>query len=98
MIIVGHDRYKQGARNYLGESEYNFNMRIASHIKNFIVGTYDNHSLDSLARTVSYAKTNGCLMLHFNWFGGEAHGCELVALEHSKHDVHLRAFIANCSK
>jgi N-acetylmuramoyl-L-alanine amidase len=35
-IVIGHNRSAQGATNYLGESEYVFNKRIAAKLQNYL--------------------------------------------------------------
>lgn len=100
-LVVGHNERRQGANNYLGESEWIFNSRIAKkvqarlnelNIRSVIVyrpktGGY-KHECSSVAEELKGKLATHAVMLHFNAAGVRAaRGVEvLVAKTHTKED------------
>jgi N-acetylmuramoyl-L-alanine amidase len=95
-LIVGHSNTAQGAVNYLGETEFSFNLRIAAMVEKMFSERESNVDLKLFFRpggaaapaTAKVGKAVGewgakaSLELHFNSFDQPAFGCEaLVVLE-----------------
>lgn len=90
-IVVGHNEKRQGATNFLDESEWVFNKRIAyklqaalseAGIKSFVVfrpktGGY-RHECSSVAKELVRLKVTHAICLHFNSAGKGARGCEVL--------------------
>lgn len=82
LILIGHTPDRKGAKNFKGEHEYDFNYRIAIKVFNYldeqisVISKIDNWKevLDELKPTV-------IIELHFNYFGGDASGCEALILK-----------------
>jgi N-acetylmuramoyl-L-alanine amidase len=98
-IVVGHNKKRQGATNYLGESEFVFNSRIAKklqmkldelNIRSAVIfrpssGGY-GYECSSVAKQLRGMGASHALCLHFNSTKG-AMGCEvLIANTHTKED------------
>lgn len=94
-IIVGHNVKAQGAVNYLGESEYIFNKRIARKvqenlaskgIKSVILerptGSYSSQC-QWVANKCEELDVAFAISLHFNSASGQAKGCECLVLDTS---------------
>jgi len=90
-IVVGHNSKKQGADNYLGESEYNFNSRIANKLQlklasegvsSFVIKrpsgvSYRKQSI-VVANKVDELNASHAILLHFNSAGRGAMGVEVL--------------------
>ncbi len=76
-ILVGHHHSKQGSLNYIGESEYLFNKRIAKKVS-------DNFSevvqFFISSKQVNDFEPDMVFELHFNSFFMKAYGFEIMAL------------------
>lgn len=98
-IVVGHNEKAQGAVNYLGESEFQFNSRIAKKlqfklrekgiISNIIfrpVGSY-SYQVSCTRRDLHNSGCTHSLHLHFNSASSNALGCEVLLVDTlSAHD------------
>lgn len=98
-IVIGHNHKSQGAVNYLGESEYIFNKRIANKVQEKLLvngikcaiierptGGYSYQS-QKVAEMCEDLGIEFSLHLHFNSASSKAKGCEvLVAPTASKVD------------
>ncbi len=88
-IIVGHNNSSSGAVNYLGESEYTFNSRIALKLKRKLEdfvnvsiykrpsGSY-SHQVNSITNQLANCMHKAVISLHFNSAGPSARGCEVL--------------------
>lgn len=92
VLIVGHNEHSQGAVNYLGETEWAFNMRVAVKIKaaldatkqlNCDIITYGK-TKSSISDEVRRLKPFISIELHFNSFDQPAYGCECLVLSDSR--------------
>lgn len=93
-LVVGHNEKSQGAENYLGETEFVFNSRIALKVQNALNDLkvpsviikrppIRNYKIQCEAVSERVHKY-GCaisLHLHFNSFTEEVFGCEILVLE-----------------
>lgn len=92
-IVVGHNSEKQGAVNYLGESEFVFNKRIAKKLKLKLsqrwipsviftrgAGSY-NEQCDRIYDACLEHKVRLSVHLHFNSASGDVLGCEALIVE-----------------
>ena len=90
-LVVGHNKRAQGANNYLGESEWVFNSRIAKKlqskmndagIKSVIVFRPDSggyrHECRSVAKELEKHGCSYSIHMHFNSAGATARGCEVL--------------------
>lgn len=91
-LVVGHNKKDQGANNYLGESEWQFNSRIARKIQVklndlgidsvIIFRPYNvsySRQCNSVADQVKEHKCTHAILLHFNDASGtSAMGCEVL--------------------
>lgn len=90
-IVVGHNEKRQGANNYLGESEWVFNKRIAHKLAKRLAEKGLRASIIFRPKSGGYSyecsyvrsrvKELGCnlaLLLHFNAAGASARGCEVL--------------------
>jgi N-acetylmuramoyl-L-alanine amidase len=91
-IIVGHSPKRPGAKNYLKETEYSFNCRIAEKMKEYLAQAYPEKkvkifyrpegyylpSIKQVAEDVGKWKAKVSLELHFNSFKTKAYGCETL--------------------
>lgn len=99
-LVVGHNEKRQGADNYLKESEWVFNSRITRKLKerlNYLgirsvivfrptSGGY-NHECKSVANELEKNQVTHAICFHFNSAGKGARGCEvLIAETHTKED------------
>lgn len=92
-IIVGHNKSAQGATNYLGESEYAFNSRIARKVCERLAGLGVNaavifrptggysYQCSEVAKQVKMLKSTFAIELHFNDASASAKGCEVLIRE-----------------
>jgi hypothetical protein len=91
-LVVGHNERAQGANNYLGESEWRFNSRIAKKVQNRLneigirsvivfrpkSGGY-KHECASVARELKGKLATHAVLMHFNSAGVEsARGVEVL--------------------
>lgn len=92
-IVVGHTRRSSGAVNFLGESEYDFNKRMAFLMKERIEKTSekqcevffrDNIGRSGVAKAVGKWGADLSLELHFNSFKKKAYGCEVLVYKDAK--------------
>jgi len=93
-LVIGHNENAQGATNYLGESEWTFNKRIAHKlhisladegIQSAILfrpnsGGY-THECNYTAKELVRLGCKMSLHLHFNSAGPTARGCEVLVLD-----------------
>lgn len=90
-IVIGHNKRSQGASNYLGESEWVFNSRIANKmqkkladagIRSVIIFRPESRSYSYQCRSVGKeVRKYGCAVvfcMHFNSAGKGARGCEVL--------------------
>jgi hypothetical protein len=90
-IVVGHNERAQGANNYLGESEWVFNKRIAYKLISKLEVLGIRSSIIFRPKSGGYRhecryvkgriKELGCthaMLLHFNAAGASARGCEVL--------------------
>lgn len=108
-IIVGHSKRSQGARNYLGESEYNFNRRIAQKLVLRLQdcdipamaflrkGMIFSDAVKDIGKRVNAYKPYICLELHFNSFKTEVNGAEMLCLPF-KHTTLATKLLENFEK
>lgn len=95
-IIVGHTLTHQGAVNYLFESEYEFNKRIAHKLRwslrdrKIPVELFYRDALlqykDQVVELARLIKDSGCdiaISLHFNSYKDPAYGCEVLVTDKS---------------
>lgn len=101
-IIIGHNASNQGAINYKGESEFSFNSRIASGLKEIINRTPDlnckvytrksylpfKEQIQDVAKSVEMDGCKFTIELHFNAGPIGSRGCEILA--HSKNKEAIR--------
>lgn len=96
VIIVGHTSEKGGANNYLGESEFNFNSRIAAQVRDIVNKKYksfvevvvlERHSggFSILEPELRLFRPDCSIELHFNSFSKKAYGCEILAYKDALH-------------
>lgn len=92
-IIVGHTKKSKGAVNYKGESEYDFNKRIAKEIKDYLdnfskktTGIFlrDGIGRSGVAQAVAAWNADLSIELHFNSFETMAYGCEILVWNRSR--------------
>lgn len=87
-IVVGHNRSSRGAVNYLGESEYTFNSRIAEKLA-VKLAEYGHQTIIEKRPVASYSvqcdhieretlknQPDFSLHLHFNSYNKKVMGCE----------------------
>ena len=93
-LVVGHNEGKQGANNYLKESEWVFHSRITRKlqaklstigIRSVIVfrpsGTSYSRETRSVANRLEDLKCTHAICFHFNSAGESARGCEVLVAE-----------------
>ena len=94
-LIVGHNALNQGAKNYLGESEYVFNLRVAKkvayklsedhNICTAIIKRPPNKSytrqVDDVRQQLKEIECYFAIELHFNAAVPEARGCEVLLID-----------------
>lgn len=96
-LVVGHNKNSMGAKNYLGEYEYQFNHRIAKKVRlkmldkgndvAIIKRTPSNYNteIEQIKYDLSRIGAKVSLHLHFNSYSGKAKGCEaLVCAGHGE--------------
>ena len=107
-LVVGHNFKSQGAVNYLGESEYTFNKRIAKKVQEKLavngiravilerpVGSYSSQCSWIANKLVEFG-VEFSVNLHFNCADSKAMGCEvLVAPSSSKLDDSYADYITD---
>lgn len=89
-LVVGHNKKSQGAVNYLGETEYSFNKRIANKIQQKLLvngikcaiierpaGSY-SYQASYVADLVKDLGIEFSLHMHFNSASSKARGCEVL--------------------
>lgn len=88
-LIVGHSAKSQGAKNYLGESEYTFNARIATRVAEISNKQYQSllevkvfnrfgGPYQDLCPDIRLYKPDVTLELHFNAAISRAYGVEIL--------------------
>jgi N-acetylmuramoyl-L-alanine amidase len=96
-IIVGHTKKQPGAKNYLGEHEYDWNTKIAKemyeYIKNYSTKEVGVFRRDGIGRTgvaekVADWKADLSIELHFNSFKKKAYGCEVLVHKNARNYQH----------
>lgn len=93
-LVVGHNRKSQGATNYLGESEWIFNSRIAKKVQEKLaVKNYDSvilfrkegvgytSQVNSIVSQIKIHKCTHAYLMHFNAASGYPVGCEALISE-----------------
>ena len=90
-IVVGHNEMNQGAINYLGETEFLYNKRIAAKLflklrdiginaaiitRPSLVGYHEQ--VKAVLEQVKHSKVDLTFHLHFNSFGSPITGCEAL--------------------
>lgn len=103
-LVVGHNEAKQGAENYLGESEWIFNTRIARKVQEILSGNGHRSALVFRPKSGGYrhecryvakkVEELGCIIsvhLHFNWGPSGARGCEVLISNDGTRDSFLLA-------
>jgi len=109
-LVVGHNSINQGANNYLGESEYSFNCRIAEAVArnlalqgvrcivfkhNPLYFRYNSQQWKDVADRVSKAGIAHAIMLHFNSFYTPVSRTEALCI-HTQDNVEMaRIFLDN---
>lgn len=91
VIIVGHNERDQGAHNYLGETEFSFNRRIALKVQERLAnrmisvaviqrqsGITYSQQISRVLKQVKQLSPKLALSLHFNSFKKKAYGCEML--------------------
>ncbi len=91
-LIVGHSEKSGGAVNYKGESEYDFNSRIAKKVEDISNRFYESLEIKVFQRHggscrvlfpgISLYKPNATLELHFNAASVRAFGVEMLVYKH----------------
>ncbi len=84
-FVVGHNSKSQGAMSYQGESEYLFNLKVGSKLKNVFVK--DDDYLDELKGF------DLIIELHFNAFKGDAFGAESLVRSHDENAASISEFL-----
>jgi len=93
-LIVGHSKTAQGAVNYLGETEFSLNSRIAAMVEKmfseidsivdlkvfFRPGGAYGPAVSKVGKAVGEWGAKASLELHFNSFEKKASGCEALVL------------------
>jgi N-acetylmuramoyl-L-alanine amidase len=106
--IVGHNIKKKGAKNYLGEYEYDFSKRIGAKLQVLLAdfgvelpiiyrpyGTYTNQ-VKAVVKKCKELGITHTLNSHFNSYNKKAKGCEvLIANSLSWDDNHLADIITD---
>lgn len=89
-IVVGHNKIAQGAKNYMGETEFSFNSRVARKLKLKLSDqSINSHviershlsyltQIEELKKTIQELKLTHTFHLHFNSHSGHARGCEVL--------------------
>jgi len=98
-LIVGHTAKRPGATNYLGESEYAFNSRIARDMEVMIEAVSedcvsrifyrDGVGRSGVADKVIEWKADLSIELHFNSFAQKAKGCEILVLSDDRKSIDI---------
>lgn len=97
-IIVGHTETQQGAINYLNETEFVFNSRIALKVQNKLLDVYGlsckilfrpsgvgyMKQVETIVKSALEANVKYCMELHFNSINGKAFGCEVLVANTSE--------------
>lgn len=106
-LCVGHDKIEQGAVNYLGESEYKFNKRIAYSVADTLnynkieCSVYERNSVlsytkqcEDIAKRMKADGITHSLHLHFNSYNEvvEGHECLIYDTESKKDNEFAEAF------
>jgi len=93
-IIIGHREGNEGAVNYLGESEYSFNTRIAGKMEGlfhrvnaFAFSRERNESMSLLAEEIAEFNPALSIELHFNSFSQPVKGAVTEALIHHNSSI-----------
>jgi len=108
-VIVGHNAKSQGATNYLKESEYVFNSRIALKMQEKCAllgielvilkrpsGLSYKDQCRAVAKQVKALSISYTIELHFNAASSKALGCEvLVDATHSNYDDKIADYITD---
>ncbi len=91
VIVVGHNERAQGAHNYLGETEFSFNRRIALKVQDrlgkrgvnvYVVqrqsGISYSQEISRALKQIKELSPKLVLSLHFNSYKKRAYGCEML--------------------
>lgn len=99
-IVVGHSAKEPSFKNYLGETEYDFNRRIASKLKEFLDNNFvcdskvflrDGTTIRRLGDYVTEWKPDASIELHCNSYKDKITGnvCEALALRNDFKSIDL---------
>ena len=93
-LVVGHNAGAKGAVNYLNESEWDFNKRIAEMLQTELikkgyhcnilfrpVGVSYNSQCKSVARQAKEINSDITICMHFNSYNSKVQGCEVLILD-----------------
>jgi hypothetical protein len=109
-IIVGHNAKARGAVNYKGETEFDFNSRIALKMKkvideseslftatiyNRVPGAGYGNEIAELAADIKKDACELTMELHFNSGPTGAKGCEILAHTKNKTAIHIADVITD---
>jgi len=99
-LVVGHNEKSQGAVNYLGESEWVFNKRIARKVQEIMTswgyttaiiyrpaGTRHSTQVNYVGEKASELGVQLAFCLHFNSYSKVAYGCEVLVTEDAQAEV-----------
>jgi hypothetical protein len=109
-LIVGHSKSAQGAVNYLCETEFSFNSRIAAMVEKMFSESESNFELraffrpggahgpavSKVGKAVGEWGAKASLELHFNSFEKKASGCEILMISQDDGDEDCDEFV--CAK
>ena len=109
-LIVGHSKTAQGAVNYLGETEFSLNSRIAAMVEKmfseidsivdlkvfFRPGGAYGPAVSKVGKAVGEWGAKASLELHFNSFEKKASGCEILIISQDDGDEDCDEFL--CAK
>lgn len=100
-LIVGHKLTAQGAVNYLNETEFEFNLKIAHYVNQW----FSSENYQFFVKSTGYVKKvkefnpDLIIELHFNAFSLKAYGCEALALKSSPEGIQeAKNFIGEFNK
>jgi N-acetylmuramoyl-L-alanine amidase len=109
-LVVGHNSINQGADNYLGESEYSFNYRIAETVArnlamqgvrclvfkhNPLYFRYNSQQWKDVADRVKEVNIDHAIILHFNSFSQPVSRTEALCI-HTESNIEMaRIFLDN---
>lgn len=81
-FIVGHNETAQGAVSFTGQTEYEFNYKVARNV----CQRFSDQNVQYFTKTTGYVKRvkdfgpDLIIELHFNAFSKKAYGCEALTL------------------